>query len=80
MIPKLRFPEFDEGWEHKPLKSLLTSLDSGWSPICKSEQAKLDEWGSLKTTSISWNGFNPNENNIGNNMLHNHTRNQIQDL
>ena len=62
MIPKLRFPEFDGGWEHKPLKSLLTSLDSGWSPICKSEQAKLDEWGSLKTTSISWNGFNPNEN------------------
>lgn len=27
-----------------------------------------------------FSSFNPNEINIGNNMLHNHTRNQIQDL
>ena len=58
--PKLRFKEFDGDWIRKELKNCITSIDSGWSPQCESYPAKLNEWGVLKTTSVSWDGFNSN--------------------
>ncbi|MEL0650758.1 restriction endonuclease subunit S [Algibacter sp. TI.3.09] len=60
--PKLRFNEFEGEWDLHILKNLIDKIGSGWSPKCLSYPAKKGEWGSLKTTSISWQGYNPNEN------------------
>lgn len=49
-------------WEVKEFKKLIKSIDSGWSPICLVEPAGIGEWGSLKTTAVTWDGYNPNEN------------------
>jgi len=49
-------------WEEKEFKELIKSIDSGWSPNCLVEPATTGEWGSLKTTSVTWDGYNPNEN------------------
>ncbi|TWT62855.1 restriction endonuclease subunit S [Rubinisphaera italica] len=40
----------------------ISYMDSGWSPICETTPASHGECGSLKTTSISWEGYDPNEN------------------
>jgi type I restriction enzyme, S subunit len=49
-------------WEEKIFDDLIKTIDSGWSPNCLVEPANIDEWGSLKTTSVTWDGYNPNEN------------------
>lgn len=54
MIPK--------GWEEELLEKHIKVIDSGWSPVCLVEPANTDEWGSLKTTSVTWEGYNPSEN------------------
>lgn len=58
----LRFPEFIESWSAKKLSDVIAFMDSGWSPMCESYPAGEDEWGVLKTTSTTWNGFDDNEN------------------
>jgi type I restriction enzyme S subunit len=62
LIPKLRFKEFEGDWDLHFLKDFINKIGSGWSPKCLSIPAKKGEWGSLKTTSISWNGYKPEEN------------------
>lgn len=49
-------------WEVREFSEFIGKVDSGWSPVCEVQPAKAGEWGSLKTTSISWEGYNPNEN------------------
>lgn len=49
-------------WECILLDEIISSFDSGWSPNCEARQATIGEWGSLKTTSITWDGYNSNEN------------------
>lgn len=61
-IPRLRFPEFRDHLVTEKLENFILEIGSGWSPICLDRPAKKGEWGSLKTTSISWGGYNPNEN------------------
>jgi len=61
-VPKLRFSDFEGDWQTTRLNSLVTSIDSGWSPNCDSRPAKSNEWGVLKTTSVTWSGYDENEN------------------
>ena len=49
-------------WEVELLDSHIKRIDSGWSPVCLVEPANSDEWGSLKTTAVTWAGYDPNEN------------------
>lgn len=49
-------------WEVKTLKDYIVGYTSGWSPVCHDEPAQSGEWGSLKTSSITFDGFDPNEN------------------
>ncbi len=49
-------------WGVEPLGDLIGQIDSGWSPVCDSEVARLGEWGVLKTTAVVWKGFMPIEN------------------
>jgi type I restriction enzyme, S subunit len=49
-------------WKELIFDEIIKSVDSGWSPNCLVEPASLGEWGSLKTTSVTWAGYNPNEN------------------
>ena len=61
-FPQLRFIEFSAPWSTEKLSQLIQSMDSGWSPLCEAYPAKVNEWGVLKTTSTTWDGFNENEN------------------
>ena len=49
-------------WEVVLFDDFIAHFDSGWSPICDPTPAKAGECGSLKTTSISWEGYDPTEN------------------
>jgi type I restriction enzyme S subunit len=60
--PTLRFPEFKGGWDSYFFKDFIAKIESGWSPVCLSEAVNEGEWGSLKTTSVSWEGYFPYEN------------------
>jgi type I restriction enzyme S subunit len=62
IAPNLRFNGFTDAWRSTLLEDWITSIDSGWSPTCMAEPANEAEWGSLKTTAISWNGYDPKEN------------------
>ena len=58
----LRFKEFESEWNLRLLSDFINKIESGWSPKCLVEPAKKGEWGSLKTTSITWKGYAPEEN------------------
>ena len=45
--------ENDRGWNTERLGSLLTSIDSGWSPVCLDRPAMDDEWGVLKLGAVT---------------------------
>ncbi|WP_375322325.1 restriction endonuclease subunit S [Aliivibrio logei] len=47
-----------KGWEVDKLSSIINVIESGWSPQCESEPAQVGEWCILKTTAVSWDGFN----------------------
>jgi len=46
-----------------PIRSIIATLDQGWSPKCESEPASnLDDWAVIKTTAIQPIHFNGDEN------------------
>lgn len=49
-------------WEVEEFSHYIDSIDSGWSPVCLGRPADYGECGSLKTTSVSWAGYDPREN------------------
>jgi len=49
-------------WETAKVGSVLASVEQGWSPDCSTEPAQNDEWGVLKTSSVTWSGFVRGEN------------------
>lgn len=49
-------------WNVEKLDSQLEKIEQGWSPQCDFEPASLGEWGVLKTTAVTWAGYNENEN------------------
>ena len=62
LYEKSRLGWIPKEWEVEEFNELIKSIDSGWSPNCLVEPASVGEWGSLKTTSITWDGYNPDEN------------------
>ncbi len=53
---------FPKEWEIKKVGNCLLSIEQGWSPNCESEPSSLKEWGVLKTTAVTWKGYNETEN------------------
>lgn len=49
-------------WKVVKLKAYLENIEQGWSPNCESEDASPFEWGILKTSSVTWEGFKEYEN------------------
>lgn len=49
-------------WEIGVLGNEIGPIVSGWSPVCDSVPAALNEWAILKTTAVVWNGYDENEN------------------
>ncbi|MFS8185621.1 restriction endonuclease subunit S [Rossellomorea marisflavi] len=49
-------------WDVDKVENHLESIDQGWSPQCEFEAANTGEWGVLKTTAVTWDGYNPFEN------------------
>jgi type I restriction enzyme, S subunit len=48
-----------EGWTRAPVSWLIAKHFCGPSPDCEERQvASSSEWGVLKTTAITWNGWN----------------------
>ena len=45
------------GWDVTTLKNLVDVMESGWSPQCEPLKAGTGQWGVLKTTSVTWDGF-----------------------
>jgi len=44
-------------WSVVPLDSVVSTIESGWSPQCESNPARSGEWAILKTTAVTWSGF-----------------------
>jgi type I restriction enzyme S subunit len=44
-------------WNVIRLGNYLENIEQGWSPNCDSEPASPFEWGVLKTSSVTWDGF-----------------------
>ena len=44
-------------WSVVPLDSVVSTMESGWSPQCESNPARSGEWAILKTTAVTWSGF-----------------------
>jgi len=51
-------------WECSRVGKYLKSINQGWSPNCDSDAADQDEWGVLKTTAVTWNGYSDVENKV----------------
>jgi type I restriction enzyme, S subunit len=58
----LRFPGFEGKWEAKHLGEIVLSIDAGWSPLCLERPANKEEWGVLKTTAVTWDGYDDSQN------------------
>jgi type I restriction enzyme, S subunit len=54
--------EVPEEWEVLPLGDVISTIDSGWSPLCETRVADHNEWGVLKVSAVSWGEFRPDEN------------------
>lgn len=49
-------------WALVSLGDCITSMDQGWSPACEDSPSADDEWGVLKTSSVTWEGYTASEN------------------
>jgi type I restriction enzyme, S subunit len=50
------------GWPKEPMSALLSSIESGRSPVCRARPAADGEWGVLKLGAISTQSWLPNHN------------------
>ena len=56
---------FPDSWNHTQVKNVIIKLFCGHSPTCEERRiANNDEWGILKTTAITWNGWNENAHKV----------------
>lgn len=51
-----------KGWTIVALGTLLTDIESGWSPPCDSREAEAEEWGVLKLGAITRGHFDATQN------------------
>jgi type I restriction enzyme S subunit len=49
-------------WEVRRIKTLLKTIEQGWSPQCENYPASKGEWGVLKVGCVNGGLFNPDEN------------------
>lgn len=49
-------------WELTTVEKTTELIQQGWSPNCDSDPAPTNEWGVLKTTAVTWDGYDGNEN------------------
>lgn len=49
-------------WQFLPLRQVIDHMDAGSSPLCDAQPAKAGEWGVLKVSAVSWDGFDDREN------------------
>lgn len=49
-------------WPVKPLRELLDTIDSGWSPLCEARPASDWEWGVLKLGAVTFGRYDQQEN------------------
>jgi type I restriction enzyme S subunit len=49
-------------WQRSTVADVILSIDAGWSPQCPETPARNGEWGVLRTTSVQWCEFRPEEN------------------
>jgi type I restriction enzyme S subunit len=54
--------EPDRRWVRGTVADVIASMDAGWSPQCEDGAARSGEWGVLKTTSVQWYEFRPEQN------------------
>ncbi|AZI58890.1 restriction endonuclease subunit S [Nakamurella antarctica] len=53
------------GWSTHPLSELIDRKFTGPSPTCEERQiAAAEEWGLLKTTAVTWSGWNENAHKV----------------
>lgn len=53
----------EKGWNLAKFSSVLTKIESGWSPVCENNSRKYEnEWAVLKLGAISYGIYNPKEN------------------
>ncbi len=45
------------GWDVKPLRQVVGSIDSGKSPRCLDQSRQSDEWAVLKLGSVTWGDY-----------------------
>lgn len=46
-----------KGWDVKPLRHVVASIDSGKSPRCIDRSRQSDEWAVLKLGSVTWGDY-----------------------
>ncbi|MGN9778057.1 restriction endonuclease subunit S [Micromonospora sp. H33] len=52
-------------WKDRRIRSLVAHVASGPSPTCENRNIEGDaEWGVLKTTAITWSGWNPSAHKV----------------
>lgn len=49
-------------WDCDPLGTHVWSIEQGWSPDCEADRAAFGYWGVLKTTAVTWDGYQDIEN------------------
>lgn len=64
LIPALFHEMFgdEQAFEKKCLGDILSSIDSGWSPVCHEEPATNEEWGVLKLGAVTTGYYLDTEN------------------
>jgi type I restriction enzyme S subunit len=50
------------GWDDRKVGSLIIGIEQGWSPDCRGWPASAGSWGVLKTTAVTWAGYDGGEN------------------
>ena len=53
---------YPKDWQLTTIEKCLISIEQGWSPNCEGDPASINEWGILKTTSVTWKGYDENQN------------------
>jgi type I restriction enzyme S subunit len=51
-------------WTESTVRSVISHIASGPSPTCEERNASGPEWGLLKTTAVTWNGWNENAHKV----------------
>ncbi len=66
------------GWDRQPLSAILSSIDSGVSPVCQDRPATSDEWAVLKLGAVTRCVYLPGENKALMPLTTPHTRYEVK--